>query len=126
MDKIDDEFLKRINATFRIEADEHLNAFSAGLIELEKPQSQERYAEIIETMFREIHSLKGAARSVDKKDVESICHPLESVFSALKRKEIFLTPASFNLFSKLSRVSQNLLLNLIQSKLSLINNSRGN
>jgi len=101
MDKIDDEFLKRINATFRIEADEHLNAFSAGLIELEKPQSQERYAEIIETMFREIHSLKGAARSVDKKDVESICHPLESVFSALKRKEIFLTPASFNLFFKI-------------------------
>jgi two-component system chemotaxis sensor kinase CheA len=102
MDKIDDEFLKRINATFRIEADEHLNAFSAGLIELEKPQSQERYAEIIEAMFREIHSLKGAARSVDKKDVESICHPLESVFSALKRKEISLTPASFDLFFKIN------------------------
>ena len=101
MDKIDDGFLKRINATFRIEADEHLNAFSAGLIELEKPQSQERYAEIIEAMFREIHSLKGAARSVDKKDVESICHPLEGLFSALKRKEISLTPDSFDLFFKI-------------------------
>ena len=100
MDKKDDEFLKRINATFRIEADEHLNAFSAGLIDLEKPQSQERYAEIIEAMFREIHSLKGAARSVDKKDVESICQPLESVFFTLKRHEITLIPVFFNLFYK--------------------------
>jgi len=70
MDKKDNEFLKRIQATFRIEAEEHLNAFSAGLIDLEKTQTEERLAEIIETMFREIHSLKGAARSVDQKDVE--------------------------------------------------------
>ncbi len=83
MDKRDEEFLKRINETFRIEAEEHLNAFSSGLVDLEKKQSQERYAEIIETMFREIHSLKGAARSIDQKDIESICQPLESVFSSL-------------------------------------------
>lgn len=100
MDKKDNEFLKRIQLTFRIEAEEHLNAFSAGLIDLEKTQTEERLAEIIETMFREIHSLKGAARSVDQKDVESICQPLESVFSALKRKEITLSPFSVDLFYK--------------------------
>ena len=80
MDKKDDEFLKRIQATFRIEAEEHLHVFSAGLIELEKTQTKKRIAEIIETMFREIHSLKGAARSVDQKEIESICHPMESFF----------------------------------------------
>ena len=98
----DDEFLKRINATFRIEADEHLNAFSAGLIDLEKPQSQERYAEIIEALFREIHSLKGAARSIERKDIESICQPLESVFFTLKRKEITMTPVFFEIFYKVA------------------------
>ena len=51
-------------------------------------------------MFREVHSLKGAARSVDQKEVESICQPLESVFSALKHKEITLSPSSFDLFYK--------------------------
>jgi two-component system, chemotaxis family, sensor kinase CheA len=100
MDKKDDEFLKRINETFRIEAQEHLNAFSKDLIDLEKKQSQERYAEIIETMFRDIHSLKGAARSVDQKEAGSICQSLESVLSALKRKEINLSPESIALFYK--------------------------
>jgi two-component system chemotaxis sensor kinase CheA len=100
MDNRDEEFLKRINETFRIEAEEHLNAFSAGLIDLEKTQSQERYAELIETMFREIHSLKGAARSVDQKDVESLCQPLEGVFSAFKHRDFTMSPSSFDLFYK--------------------------
>lgn len=100
MDNKDIEFQKRLQVTFRIEAEEHLNAFSAGLIELEKTKTEVMLADIIETMFREIHSLKGAARSVDQKDVESICQPLESVFSALKHKEINLSPSSFDLFYK--------------------------
>jgi two-component system, chemotaxis family, sensor kinase CheA len=100
MDKIEDEFLRRINETFRIEAQEHLNAFSAGLNDLAKKQSQERYAEITETMFREIHSLKGAARSVDQKEAGSICQSLESVLSGLKRKEITLSSVSTGIFYK--------------------------
>ena len=96
----EEEFRKRIHETFRIEAEEHLNAFSAGLIALEKMQPMDKHAEIIETMFREIHSLKGAARSVDQKEIESVCHPLESIFSALKRKELSLTALSLDLFYK--------------------------
>jgi len=107
MDKEDDEFLKRINETFRIEAKEHLDAFSAGLIDLEKKQLQERHARIIEEMFREIHSLKGAARSIDQKDVETICQPLESIFSALKRNEFTLSNLPFDLIHKtLERLSK--------------------
>jgi two-component system chemotaxis sensor kinase CheA len=102
MDLKEQEFQKRINATFRIEAEEHLLAFSSGLIELEKTQTQERLSEIIESMFREIHSLKGAARSVDRKEVEAICNPLESIFSALKHKELALSLSSFDLFFETS------------------------
>ncbi len=105
----EDEFLKRIRATFRMEAEEHLDAFSAGLIDLEKTQSQDRHAGIIETLFREIHSLKGAARSIDQKEVESICQPLESVLSALKRQEIHLSPSSFDLFYKIIGRLKNLI-----------------
>jgi two-component system chemotaxis sensor kinase CheA len=102
MDKKDDQFLKRINETFRIEAKEHLNAFSANMIELEKTQTEERHSEIIEAMFRAIHSLKGAARSVDHKEIESLCQPLESVFHAIRNKEIILSPSSFDLFYKIA------------------------
>jgi two-component system chemotaxis sensor kinase CheA len=102
MDNKEEEFQKRIQETFRIEAGEHLHAFSSSLTELEKKQSDQKYSEIIEANFREIHSLKGAARSVDHKEIESICQPLESVFSALKCRKILLSPLSFTLLYKVA------------------------
>lgn len=98
MDAKDGEFLKRLRATFRVEAEEHIRAISSGLIELEKTPTTERRAELIETVFREAHSLKGAARSVNLRDIESVCQPLEGAFAALKRREIALSPALCDLF----------------------------
>jgi two-component system, chemotaxis family, sensor kinase CheA len=100
MDKRDLEFQKRIQATFRIEAEEHLNAISMGLSELEKTQSEKKKTELVEVLFREVHSLKGAARSVDQKIIEAVCQPMEGIFSALKRKEIALSSMAFDLLYK--------------------------
>jgi len=97
MENKNDEFLKRLRATFRVEAKEHVRAISAGLIELEKTQVSERRGQVVETMFREAHSLKGAARSVSLNDIESICQPMESIFAAVKRQEIDLTCAIYDL-----------------------------
>jgi two-component system, chemotaxis family, sensor kinase CheA len=83
-----DEFAKSLLATFRAEADDHLKNITSGLIELEKDLDPQVKVEIIETVFREAHSLKGAARAVNLTDIEAICQSLESVFSALKRQEI--------------------------------------
>ena len=93
----DQEFEKRLLATFLIEAEEHIRSVSVGLIKLEKGLSGEVLNARIETMFRDVHSLKGAARSVGQRDVEALCHPLESVFSALKRHEIVLMPGLIDL-----------------------------
>jgi two-component system chemotaxis sensor kinase CheA len=92
-----DDFLKKLLATFRIEADEHLNAMSTGLLELEKNPAEDRYAEIIEIVFREAHSLKGAARAVNLREIESVCHPMESVLAALKNKQLAFSPPLFDL-----------------------------
>jgi len=112
MDTRDIEFQKRIQATFRIEAEEHIRTFTTNLAELEHTTSKKKIMEIIEVMFREVHSLKGAARSVDQKDTESVCVPLESIFSALKRQEIDLSTLSFDLLYKtvewLSKLNENL------------------
>ena len=97
MDAKNGEFLKRLKAIFQTEAAEHIQAMSAGLIELEKSLTPERSAEVIEVVFREAHSLKGAARSVNLSDIESICHALETVFSVLKRQTIVLSPSLFDL-----------------------------
>ena len=92
MDAKDREFLDRLKATFMAEAEEHLRAISSGIVELEKESSPVKRTELIEIVYREAHSLKGAARSVGSKDVESVCHSLESAFAAMKDRTIALSP----------------------------------
>lgn len=84
----DAEFLKRLLAAFRVEADEHIQAMSNGLLEIENTTDPAARLPIVETIFREAHSLKGAARAVDLSTIEAICQRLESVFAAWKRGEI--------------------------------------
>lgn len=85
-------FLKHLLATFRVEADEHLRAMAALVLELEQPTLPERLPQLIETLFREAHSLKGAARSVGLGEAEAACTELESQLAALKRQDIALSP----------------------------------
>jgi two-component system, chemotaxis family, sensor kinase CheA len=90
MDK-DHDFLKRLRSTFEVEAREHISAMSSGLIALERTTVAGQRLDIIETIFREAHSLKGAARAVNLAEIEAICQALESVFAALKRQEIVVS-----------------------------------
>lgn len=91
------EFAKKLLATFKVEAEEHLRTMSRRLLELEKAPGPAQQMEILETVFREAHSLKGAARAVNLTDVEALCRSLENVFSALKRRVLSCTPALFDL-----------------------------
>jgi len=84
----EDELRERLLATFRIEADEHIKAIARGLIGLEKLPSAEVQADIVETIFRRCHSMKGAARAVNLIDIETICHSLEGIFSAWKQEGV--------------------------------------
>ena len=83
----EDEFHKQLRAIFKIEAEEHLQAIGAGLLELEKAPAPEEQRRLIETVFRAAHSLKGAARAVDFTEIESICQSLEDTFASWKRQE---------------------------------------
>jgi two-component system chemotaxis sensor kinase CheA len=96
MPQKENDFQKRLLATFKAEAAEHLTLLSSKLLELEKATASEKQAEIIEIVFREAHSLKGAARAVNKADIESVCQALEGTLAALKRRELTLSPALFD------------------------------
>jgi two-component system chemotaxis sensor kinase CheA len=96
MGQTDQELLQRLLATFKVEAEEHVSAISSGLIELEKVSSPERRMEIVESVFREAHSLKGAARSVNLVRIESACQSLEGLFARLKSREVSLSPELFD------------------------------
>jgi two-component system chemotaxis sensor kinase CheA len=88
-------FLRQLRATFKLEAAEHLHALTAGLLALEKapPAAQ---AELVETVFREAHSLKGGARAVDYSEVERMCQALEDVFANWRRGKSQPTPEAFD------------------------------
>jgi two-component system chemotaxis sensor kinase CheA len=83
----EEEFLRSLRATFKVEAAEHLQDIGAGLLELEKAAAPGDQLEIIETVFRAAHSLKGAARAVNLTEIESLCQSLEELFAAWKRRE---------------------------------------
>ncbi|GAB7126785.1 hypothetical protein JCM19000A_12920 [Silvimonas sp. JCM 19000] len=91
----EERFLQRLLAMFRIEAQEHLQTMSSLMLELDVAVRAEDGSEVlqplIETLFREAHSLKGAARSVNLETIELICRSLESVLSALRKNQMPLT-----------------------------------
>lgn len=93
----DAEFQKHLLEMFRGEAAEHLNSISSGLLSLEKASDNEAGAAILEEVFREAHSLKGAARAVHQSDVESICQALENTFSSLRSGKVPFSSTIFDL-----------------------------
>ncbi len=88
MDGKEIEFRRRLLQTFKTEAAEHLTMISAGLIELERMPPIEVQMEVVETVYRESHSLKGAARAVNVSGIESVCQALEGVFAAWKQRKV--------------------------------------
>ncbi|MEA3187171.1 MAG: two-component system, chemotaxis family, sensor kinase CheA [Chthoniobacter sp.] len=95
----DEEFLRKLREVFGIEAREHLQALSTGLLGLEKAADRAQQQAIVETIFREAHSLKGAARSVNRDDLEMICQALESVFSRWKTDGIRAEAQAFDVLN---------------------------
>lgn len=96
MKQSDSNFLKRLRTIFITEAEEHLSAVSNGLVELENISDEKTINDKLEVIFREVHSLKGAARSVNLVEFEKLCQSIENVFAALKRKDIELNTPMFD------------------------------
>jgi two-component system chemotaxis sensor kinase CheA len=90
------DFLKELLSMFKIEAEEHLKGISSNLLELEKTHSPAEQTSLIETIYREAHSLKGAARAVNLNQVETVCQVMESVFSAMKRRIFTPSPEHYD------------------------------
>jgi two-component system chemotaxis sensor kinase CheA len=80
-----DDLKARLLATFRVEAEEHLQAITASLLALDRGLPPGETREALEVTFREVHTLKGAARSVSLMDVEAVCQACESLLSQLTR-----------------------------------------
>src|ERR1700754_824925 len=83
----DSELMARLLATFGVEAEEHLVALRRYLLELSAERPEDQVRALVESTFRDVHTLKGAARSVGQRDVERVCSSCEALLSVLKRSE---------------------------------------
>lgn len=99
-DAKESEFFEKLMSTFREEAAEHLKAIADGLLEIEKNLPAAEKQQLIETIFREAHSLKGAARSVNQQSILEICQTLEAVFSLWKQNKIKISSESFDVLHR--------------------------
>ncbi len=86
----------RLLATFRVEAQEHLQAITANLLALDRDLAPAEADTVVEATFRQVHTLKGAARSVGQMDVEALCQVCESVLSRITRDQLVLSRRILN------------------------------
>lgn len=105
----EEELLKKLREAFSGEAGERLASLSSSLLDLEKGADGEERAQALEVAFREAHSLKGAARSVNLMDIESMCQGMESVFADMKRGGISSSGELFDLLHHCVRAVEDFL-----------------
>jgi len=84
---------KRLLATFREEASEHVQALDAALQPLLDDVSSTEARGHLETLFRVMHTLKGASRSVRFTEVEEICQEAETLLRGLTQGDMALQRA---------------------------------
>lgn len=83
---------KRLLATFRVEAEEHLRSIRTALDDVANDPASERAAAHLESLFRSMHTLKGAARSVGLDSFEATCHRSETMLSELIKSGAAIDP----------------------------------
>ncbi|HFE37339.1 MAG TPA: hypothetical protein ENK06_02815, partial [Gammaproteobacteria bacterium] len=76
---------------FRMELETQLEKLNQGLLDIEQGNAG---AEILESLMRAAHSIKGAARMVNVEPVVKIAHEVEDCFVALQKNEIKLDKSS--------------------------------
>jgi len=81
-----DELQQLLLATFADEAKGQLETINWRLRAFETAAEDQRGA-LLDEIFRELHNLKGAARSVELTRVEAMAHGLEDVLSAVREGE---------------------------------------
>lgn len=77
------ELQRRLIETFLDELNEHTRALDRDLLALERRAGQPT-PELLESLFRTVHTLKGASRSVGAPAIEEACHRLESTLADLR------------------------------------------
>ncbi|MBW1988135.1 MAG: hybrid sensor histidine kinase/response regulator [Deltaproteobacteria bacterium] len=90
--------LGKLREAFHMEAEERLDEMSQCLLEMEKTDEAQERERLLKDVFRGAHSLKGAARAVNLREVESLFQTLEEVLYRLQKGEVQYSAVLLDLF----------------------------
>ena len=93
---LSEKMVKELMVTFQAELEEHLSTLNNGLLSMERNPAPEERANLLMNIFRAAHSIKGGARAVNLKDIETIAHRVEDVLAKVRGGDISLTPQHFD------------------------------
>lgn len=92
---LSEEIRQRLINSFKTEQAEHVQKINQGLLALEKNPANQQ--ELLKEIFREAHSLKGAARAVGLTTIEGLGHGLEEVLLGAKEGRLSFSAELFDL-----------------------------
>ncbi|WP_439888605.1 hybrid sensor histidine kinase/response regulator [Pseudomonas sp. MBLB4123] len=96
---------QRLQESFRIEAGERLGVLADTLASWRQGVTSD---DSIESLYREVHSLKGASRAVGLTAIERLCHAWESLLGAVRRGLLELSEERVELCRQALRMVQQL------------------
>ncbi len=94
---LSEEIRQRLINSFKAEQSEHIQKISQGLLALEKNPGNEERQKLLNEIFREAHSLKGAARAVNLTTVESLGHAMEEILLKARDGQLSFSADLFDL-----------------------------
>lgn len=96
---------QRLLESFRIEARERLIVLADGLASWHEAAADRKS---IESVYREVHSLKGAARAVGLQPLEQLCHAWENLLGAVRNEKLQLSATLIELCRRVLSAVQKL------------------
>lgn len=90
-----EQFAARLFGTFLKEAAGHVVVLKQLLADLEQTPV---VGDASAALFREVHSLKGAAGAVEAGEVEFLCQSLEQLLVKAQRREVAMNAVFFDIF----------------------------
>ncbi len=88
LDDLDAQLLAQMRDDFLIESQEILERLGPSLAELER----EGHPDLLKSLFRDVHTLKGTAGFVGLVTFQTLAHKLEDLFGALRDETLGVTP----------------------------------
>ena len=89
--------IQELMSIFSTESEEILERIFEHLLSLESNPADR---EICATLYRDLHSIKGAVRMVGFSNIQTIVHKIEDIFDKINTENILLTPDKIQLITK--------------------------